>query len=961
MGSLKTLTLGNGAVTTYTYNANTQRLSNLLTTAGGATIQNLSYAFDNQGNIAAITDGVNGAHSQTLTYDALDRLVTALGGYGTKSYAYNELGDLASYPEQPQSGWIGESLDTVITEAGNPQLVENGRIGNGLYFDGASRARLGGTDMALSTAFTLEANLRPELLTGEGAGRAGGFALRVLSTGTVQGVVTTSGSGTITLSSTGSATAGVWSHLVLTYDGSTTKLYVNGALRAQQAATGTVGGATNPVVLGGSGFKGMVDEVYLFPRALTAGEVSARFARLPNLVPFQPMTPAPTGGSPILVVNTSATFQFVSWDLENDSIKYRINWGTGPLEETGYYLSGQVVSVTHSWTATGLYNVQVQAAQGVGSSTTSAWSPTYTVRVATGVSGRIYGSLVLAGGFGGLAASSAKRVYSVGGEGGVGKSTSSAKQAHWGYGAGVVASAWADDGLGAQGAGGQEPIPPEQPSYESLLALAGTTGGELAQITQSLGDNPLGEATDGNGNLRIKNQRWIKYDGENRPIRIITLDGTKTEFTYDYEGQRIKKTVTPSGGSATTTLYIGDLYEKTGSTITITLFAGGQRIATKTGTTLRYFHQDHLGSTSLVTDSAGAVVQTTRYTPFGNVYESSGSVTDIGYTGHRADASDGLIYMRARYYDPGTGRFLTPDTIVPDVYDPQTLNRYAYVSNNPINYTDPTGHWKFKLRNFLAAPFIGIPAFNINHWHAPTMWNRNRDSIVNAVIAFVASGGNPIAAAASFGATQFVQSHGGQTTVRNTATILYKNNLMGGKESQIFSEFLWYTVASMSIEAGLSSMSGGLAGEPQPSEFPRDQSILDNGSGTNIGYSPQHMVANNRSGLKLMTYTTESGNQSIVASAPNQLPLIQYTRLPHTSITSPSLTASGTSSWSRFTRATSFFHRGTCHQYVNSGLLRIGAGSATVGGWGYLTNAIYGNYGGQFLPKIAYSTWESEK
>jgi RHS repeat-associated protein len=69
------------------------------------------------------------------------------------------------------------------------------------------------------------------------------------------------------------------------------------------------------------------------------------------------------------------------------------------------------------------------------------------------------------------------------------------------------------------------------------------------------------------------------------------------------------------------------------------------------------------------------------------------------FLGHRLDVSDGLIYMRARYYVPAMGRFITSDTIIASPYNPQTLNRYAYCDNNPINFIDPLGNWK--LRNFL--------------------------------------------------------------------------------------------------------------------------------------------------------------------------------------------------------------------------------------------------------------------
>ncbi len=68
------------------------------------------------------------------------------------------------------------------------------------------------------------------------------------------------------------------------------------------------------------------------------------------------------------------------------------------------------------------------------------------------------------------------------------------------------------------------------------------------------------------------------------------------------------------------------------------------------------------------------------------------AITDRGYTGHKQNDDLGLIYMNARYYAPTLNRFLTPDSIVPDPTNPQTLNRYSYTLNNPIRYSDPSGH-----------------------------------------------------------------------------------------------------------------------------------------------------------------------------------------------------------------------------------------------------------------------------
>lgn len=107
-------------------------------------------------------------------------------------------------------------------------------------------------------------------------------------------------------------------------------------------------------------------------------------------------------------------------------------------------------------------------------------------------------------------------------------------------------------------------------------------------------------------------------------------------------------------------------------------------------TTLEYVHQDHLTGTALVTDGTGSLVSNISYYPYGAT--RSGDVpTEQKFTGQRLDGT-GLYYYNARYYDPLVGRFISADTIVPDPANPQSLNRYSYVLNNPLKYIDPSGH-----------------------------------------------------------------------------------------------------------------------------------------------------------------------------------------------------------------------------------------------------------------------------
>jgi len=111
------------------------------------------------------------------------------------------------------------------------------------------------------------------------------------------------------------------------------------------------------------------------------------------------------------------------------------------------------------------------------------------------------------------------------------------------------------------------------------------------------------------------------------------------------------------------------------------------------GVRLFYLHGDQLGSSTLVTDAEGTVTAETRYLPFGQRrWQLGDTPTDLGFTGQREERAFGLIDYNARYYNPRLGRFVSPDTIVPEQGDPQAYNRYAYVSNNPMKFVDPSGH-----------------------------------------------------------------------------------------------------------------------------------------------------------------------------------------------------------------------------------------------------------------------------
>jgi RHS repeat-associated protein len=107
-----------------------------------------------------------------------------------------------------------------------------------------------------------------------------------------------------------------------------------------------------------------------------------------------------------------------------------------------------------------------------------------------------------------------------------------------------------------------------------------------------------------------------------------------------------------------------------------------------------YVHGDHLGSLNVLTNSQGAEVQRLTYRPFGETQSTQGSADFLQhrFTGQELDPETGLYFYNARYYNPVLGRFISPDSIVPEPGNPQSLNRYSYVGNNPVNRIDPSGH-----------------------------------------------------------------------------------------------------------------------------------------------------------------------------------------------------------------------------------------------------------------------------
>jgi RHS repeat-associated protein len=208
-------------------------------------------------------------------------------------------------------------------------------------------------------------------------------------------------------------------------------------------------------------------------------------------------------------------------------------------------------------------------------------------------------------------------------------------------------------------------------------------------------NNVLKYAYDANGNMTTRDGDTLTYDVENR-LTSVTKAGVTTSFVYNGDGTRVKRSVSNAG----TTYYVGNYYEvwvPNSGTTTFNkyYYFGAQRVAAKIASTLFYFQGDHLGSSSVVMTQAGTSFYTRQtYFPYGAQRTTEGSAlpTDYTFTGQKSDDSTGLMFYGARYYDVSLGRFTQPDTIVPSPLNPQSLNRFSYVRNNPVNLVDPTGH-----------------------------------------------------------------------------------------------------------------------------------------------------------------------------------------------------------------------------------------------------------------------------
>ena len=352
---------------------------------------------------------------------------------------------------------------------------------------------------------------------------------------------------------------------------------------------------------------------------------------------------------------------------------------------------------------------------------------------------------------------------------------------------------------------------------------------------------------DANGNNTASSDgRRIAYTTFDKPSSI-DKDSHTTAFAYGPDRSQFKRTdttaITQGTGDdttttmlTTTTLYVGSVERiaRPNSAVQIKRHIGGVAIETigSTGggctgtgdTTVQYVLRDHLGSVDVLTDDLGSEAQSMSFDAWGRRRNAATwqDLTDAaatgfdhcattrGFTDHEMLDEVGVVHMNGRIYDPTLARFLQADPFVQFPANLQNHNRYSYVMNNPLSYTDPTGYFLGKLLRPLASIAISIWLPGAGFWTGSTLFAANGIGAV-AVSGFiagaVASGNLEGAAIGAFSAAAF---HGiGSISFEGGFAARAGEGVLGTK----------LTSAGLALKSGLHGAAGGLMSALQGGRF----------------------------------------------------------------------------------------------------------------------------------------------
>jgi RHS repeat-associated protein len=231
---------------------------------------------------------------------------------------------------------------------------------------------------------------------------------------------------------------------------------------------------------------------------------------------------------------------------------------------------------------------------------------------------------------------------------------------------------------------------------------------------------------DKNGNqLTSSNGDKYTYDGFNQLKSVTLANGQWMENEYDAFGLRVA--VYENGTRSAFTYDRGNIItEENGSGNLVSRSIRGTQIVAKENSVdlISYYLNNAHGDVSKIVNENGEVLNSYEYDTFGNTTSSTEKVQNrFQYAGEQLDKVTGQYYLRARFYDPALGRFVTEDTYRGQLNDTMSLNLYSYCSNNPVNLIDPSGHEHYK-------------EFNGDYTWLPDGASRTAEKIVFEIIPF---------------------------------------------------------------------------------------------------------------------------------------------------------------------------------------------------------------------------------
>ncbi len=237
---------------------------------------------------------------------------------------------------------------------------------------------------------------------------------------------------------------------------------------------------------------------------------------------------------------------------------------------------------------------------------------------------------------------------------------------------------------------------------------------------------PVEYGYDANGNMLNDSQWLYTYNEDNRLVTVTDhVGGLKESYVYYHGGSRKVKVTVLNASLNKTTYYltqswIRDEYTNGTAENTHYIHANNELLARKDASgDVTYYHPDHLGSTTVTTNSSGELVERIMYLPYGSPRQTSEEL--FQFTSQEYSGELGIYDYGARQYNPQLKRFMQADSIIPDVNNPQSLNRYSYVENNPLRYIDTFGNYKVEIEVLRNSDMNNIIRLHITRVGGPSI------------------------------------------------------------------------------------------------------------------------------------------------------------------------------------------------------------------------------------------------